>query len=417
MTRTFVGIGFGPIQSGLFLLEAQASGNFERLVVGEINPDVVAAVRSAGGTVRINVAHHDRVQVHELTELEIYNPLVAGDMPRLIDALAEADEIATALPSVEFFDRGRPSPVKLLALAIERKLADHRLPRAIIYTAENDNHAAEKLCHAVKSQLSEVNQPRLDERVAFLNTVIGKMSGIVTDAAQIDRSRLAPMVDDNNSAILVEEFNHILISQIPLADFRRGIARFQEKPDLLPFERAKLFGHNAAHALLGFLANQAELTFIHQTNAELREFVRQAFLEESGIPLCRAHADVDPLFTSQGWSDYVNDLLQRMVNPYLEDRVDRIVRDPCRKLGWNDRLIGTMRLALEHGIEPRRYATGAAAASNLWFRERPATEVSFLLGNLWREDDSPPQQTARLIELIESAKYNLQFPPTIGVRR
>lgn len=188
MTRTFVGIGFGPIQSGLFLLEAQASGNFERLVVGEVNPDVVSAVRSSDGNVRINVAHHDRVQAHELTGIEIYNPLVADDIPRLIDALAEADEIATALPSVDFFSRGELSPAKLLALAIERKLADERLPRAIVYTAENDNHAAEKLCEAVKSQLSAASQSRVDERVAFLNTVIGKMSGVVTDAAQIERS-------------------------------------------------------------------------------------------------------------------------------------------------------------------------------------------------------------------------------------
>ena len=35
---------------------------------------------------------------------------------------------------------------------------------------------------------------------------------------------------------------------------------------------------------------------------------------------------------------------------------------PDRKLGWDDRLIGTMRLALSHGVEPRRLAFGAASA-------------------------------------------------------
>ena len=52
----------------------------------------------------------------------------------------------------------------------------------------------------------------------------------------------------------------------------------------------------------------------------------------------------------------------RMVNPCLRDRVDRITRDPRRKLGWDDRLIGTMRRVLEAGIEPERYARGAKAA-------------------------------------------------------
>jgi len=45
MDRTFVGLGFGAIQSGLFLHEACKSGTFLRLAV----PEVVEAVRGAGG--------------------------------------------------------------------------------------------------------------------------------------------------------------------------------------------------------------------------------------------------------------------------------------------------------------------------------------------------------------------------------
>ena len=56
------------------------------------------------------------------------------------------------------------------------------------------------------------------------------------------------------------------------------------------------------------------------------------------------------------------DLMERMVNPWLNDLVARVIRDPRRKLGWNDRLIGTMRLVLDAGIAPRRFAEGAAAA-------------------------------------------------------
>jgi hypothetical protein len=51
-----------------------------------------------------------------------------------------------------------------------------------------------------------------------------------------------------------------------------------------------------------------------------------------------------------------------MMNPYLRDTIDRVTRDTDRKLGWSDRFVGTMRLALENGIDPRRYALGAAAA-------------------------------------------------------
>ena len=39
-----------------------------------------------------------------------------------------------------------------------------------------------------------------------------------------------------------------------------------------------------------------------------------------------------------------------MVNPFLRDPVDRVTRDPARKLGWEDRLVGSMLLATEAGI-------------------------------------------------------------------
>ena len=54
--RTFVGFGFGAIQSGLFLYEAFHSGAFRRLVVAEVLPEVVEAVRREGGSFCVNIA-------------------------------------------------------------------------------------------------------------------------------------------------------------------------------------------------------------------------------------------------------------------------------------------------------------------------------------------------------------------------
>ena len=181
MLKTFVGIGFGPIQSGLFLLGAQTSNNFGRLVVAEVIPETVAAVRRGGGRFEINVASRHGIETHGVGGVEIYNPLDRADAARLVDAIAEADEIATALPSVDVFGRGKPSPAELLARGLERKLADHRLPQAIVYAAENHNHAAEILRDTVLRSLDSADRPRLDGRVQFVNTVIGKMSGVVND--------------------------------------------------------------------------------------------------------------------------------------------------------------------------------------------------------------------------------------------
>ena len=43
--HVFTGFGFGPIQGGLLVAEAFGSGNFERLVIAEIDGELVEAVR------------------------------------------------------------------------------------------------------------------------------------------------------------------------------------------------------------------------------------------------------------------------------------------------------------------------------------------------------------------------------------
>ncbi len=408
MAKTFVGIGFGPIQNGLFLLEAANSCNFERLVVAEVVPEMVAAVRLGGGRYWVNIAEANGIRSQQISGLEIYNPLDPDDEPPLLAAIAAADEIATALPSVEFFQRGSPSPAELLAQGLHRKLTNRELPQTVVYAAENHNHAAERLRDAVRMQLDPAERSRLDARVQFVNTVIGKMSGVVTDPLQIRQDGLVPLVEGSNHAVLVEQFNRILIGQIELAGFERGIDVFQEQADLLPFEEAKLYGHNAAHALLGYLANRQQLTLIHEADpAGLLRFVEQAFVEESGAALCRRHAGVDPLFTPAGWAEYVRDLLVRMINPYLRDRVDRVIRDPRRKLGWDDRLIGTMRVALAQGIEPRRYAMGAAAAVELLLAEQSGQTVADVLDSAWGTDADLRDDRRAIADWIERARDEL----------
>ena len=404
MAGTFVGIGFGPIQSGLFLLEAYESGNFDRLVVAEVATDVVEGVRQSGGRYSINVAESDAVRMHRVEGLEIFNPEKAADLTQLISAIAAASEIATALPSVEFFDRGSPSTAELLAEGFRSRLERGDSRQTVVYAAENHNRAAELLREQVHAVLQPDEGVRLDDRMQFLNTVIGKMSGVVTDPEQIGREGLQPLVTSVNHAVLVEQFNSILIGKIQLPDFQRGLGVFHEKPDLLPFEEAKLYGHNAAHALMGYLAHRQGLRLMSEVrNGELLELVEQAFLEESGTTLCSRHDGIDPLFTEAGWADYVQDLLLRMTNPFLQDQVDRVIRDPRRKLGWDDRLIGTMRLALQYGVQPWRYSLGAAAAVELLRAQQPDRPALGLLEELWSKVDTSTGSRDAVIDCIREA--------------
>jgi mannitol-1-phosphate 5-dehydrogenase len=405
--RTFVGFGFGAIQGGLFLYEAHRSGNFGRLVVAEVVPEVVEAVRRSGGCYRVNVATRTGIEVHEVSKVEIFNPLVPDDAAKLAAALAEASEICTALPSVDFFTRGEPSVAGLIAEAIRRKTGDASLPACIVYAAENHNHAAEILQAACDKPLTAATRAKASQRVQFLNTVIGKMSGVVTDPAQIKNDRLACLTEGSTRALLVEEFNRILITQVRLPGFDRGIKVFIEKPDLLPFEEAKLYGHNATHALLGYLARRKGHRFMSdvRNDTALMTLAREAFLEESGAAMIARHQGLDLLFTPEGYRAYADDLLERMTNPWLRDLVERITRDPRRKLGWDDRLIGTMRVALDAGVQPRRFALGAAAAVESLASPRPLADT---LNELWPAADEPPGRKAELMKLIAAAFAGMQ---------
>jgi mannitol-1-phosphate/altronate dehydrogenase len=395
----FVGFGFGAIQAGLFVYEAWRSGNFDRLVVAEVVPSMVEAVRRNKGYYRLNVATPSGIEVYEIGSVEILNPLDERDRKSLIEAVALADEIATALPSLAFYGTGKPGDVlDILSSGLRAKTSDERLPAAVVYTAENHNHAAEILTEALASRL---DGGLASARTQVLNTVIGKMSGVVTDAAQVAGQGLVPVVPGTGRAFLVEEFNRILITRIGLSGFRRGIAVFEEKADLLPFEEAKLYGHNATHALIGYLLRESGGVYMSEAagNPVLMQLARDAFLLESGEALCRKYHGLDPLFTPNGFKAYVDDLLVRMTNPFLKDAVERVTRDTRRKLGWDDRLIGTMRLALGQGIQPVWYARGAAAAVRLLAVEENSTPAE-LLDALSKDRDGI--QAAQIRQLISS---------------
>jgi mannitol-1-phosphate/altronate dehydrogenase len=400
--KRFVGFGFGPIQSGLMLYEAQHSGNFDSYVVAEIEQALVDAVAANGNKVVINVAHADRVSSEVLTDVVLLNPNVPADRAKLCKAISQADELATAVPSANLYTAGGPNSIASL-------LAENVNPDRpqLLYASENNNFAAEVLEEAI---LKLTDRSRL-RNFQILNTVIGKMSGVIRDEKLIAEMKLATMTPLLPRAVLVEEFNAIKVSRVRLPGVTKSIIVFDEKDDLLPFEEAKLFGHNAIHALLGYLAWHKGLKAMSDIRADRELFAlgRKAFIEESGAALIRKHGKLgDPLFTPKGWQAYADDLLQRMTNPFLRDAVDRICRDPARKLAYGDRLVGTMRECLAQGVQPKLLASGAAAAVEFLVAEGgerkavPAEQVRVRLEKLW-EGEKDDGMKARVVGLITDA--------------
>ncbi|MBM3459313.1 MAG: hypothetical protein FJX77_12380 [Armatimonadetes bacterium] len=82
------------------------------------------------------------------------------------------------------------------------------------------------------------------------------------------------------------------------------------------------------------------------------------------------------------------DLDLRLRNPQLPDAIARVGRDPLRKLGPEDRLVGAARLCLAEGVPPDPILVGIAAA----LRYAAATEGEHPAVRLLASD---PQEAVR----------------------
>ena len=132
----------------------------------------------------------------------------------------------------------------------------------------------------------------------------------------------------------------------------------QFSDNLLAYEERKLFTHNAGHALCAYFGYLQGYQYIYQAvnDAEIRA-VASAALMESGQALIARHG-----FTPEEHRAHIEDLFSRFANVALGDTVARVGRDPIRKLGHNDRLIGSARIALEYDVEPVNLVQGICAA-------------------------------------------------------
>lgn len=374
--RRLVVLGFGAIGVGLYVREAAAAGSFAQITALVRRPAVADAVAAAGGTVTLNTATTTGVVA------EVLGPVAAlgeADRPALVAALAGATDIAVAVGSVADYATGLAA---LLAEGLRAKAAGG--PKAVVYASENHNDAAALLDAAIGAHVPPPERAAVAACHRTVDTVIGKMSRVVRDPAEIAAAGLLPLAPGLSEAVLVEAFNAIRVGR-PRAETGAGLVVgfpvFSSHDDLRPFEHAKLYGHNAAHAAMAYLGRLAGATFIADvaTRPALWAWCGRLFREECGAALVARHGGADPLFTRAGMDAHVADLLSRMANPYLRDTVERVGRDPARKLGADDRLVGALRFCLAAGVRPRRLAVATLAAADAL---RPGADPAATLADL-----------------------------------
>ena len=105
--------------------------------------------------------------------------------------------------------------------------------------------------------------------------------------------------------------------------------------DLMAYIERKLFTLNTGHCITSYLGKLRGFPTIDAAIAdeEIYDIVSKA-MKESGDGLIKKHG-----FDPEKHAAYIKKIIGRFKNPYLQDDVSRVGREPLRKLSPTDRLI------------------------------------------------------------------------------
>ncbi|AKE93748.1 mannitol-1-phosphate 5-dehydrogenase [Cronobacter sakazakii] len=276
-----------------------------------------------------------------------------------VTLIATVDLVTTAVGPV-VLERIAPAIAKGLVL---RKAQGNERPLNII-ACENMVRGTSQLKTHVFNALEEGDKAWVESHIGFVDSAVDR---IVPPSASAAHDPLE---------VTVETFSEWIVDKTQFKGELPTIAGMELTDNLMAFVERKLFTLNTGHAITAYLGKQAG----HQTirdailDEKIRLVVRGA-MEESGAVLIKRYG-----FDDAKHAAYIEKILSRFENPYLKDDVERVGRQPLRKLSAGDRLIKPLLGTLEYGLPHQNLVLGIAAAMH--FRS---------------EDDPQAQELAQLI--------------------
>lgn len=253
----------------------------------------------------------------------------------VVDAIGQATFLTTAIgPTI----LPRIAPLIAKGLAERVKASDEKL---YVIACENQISATDLLKGYVLENLDEETKALLEGKVFFFNSAV---------------DRIVPIQDNQGSLdVLVEPYHEWVVEtteDIPSIEGMKIVA------NLDPFIERKLFTVNTGHAVIAYLGYLENKSTIDQTLAdEAIEKQVQVTLSETGAYLIKQYG-----LNEEEHQQYIQKIIKRFKNAYLNDGVTRVGRSPIRKLGPDDRLVRPAVEAQKAGLAYTNLAKAIAAA-------------------------------------------------------
>jgi len=280
------------------------------------------------------------------------------DEPAVVDEIASADIVTTAVG---------PTVLKFIAPVIAaglRKRSGGAAPVAVM-ACENAVNATDVLAGHIREQVPDAEWPAVTARTVFANTAVDRIVPAQSGQDGLD--------------VTVETYFEWAIERPPFGGQEPSIPDATWVDNLAPYIERKLFTVNTGHATTAYHGFARGISKLSDALAD--DAVRTAVegvLAETKQLLVAKHG-----FPAEAQQAYVDKILQRFANPYLPDTVDRVGRQPLRKLSRSERLIGPAAELAERGIRPQYLLATVDAALSFDVPQDPeSVELQHLLKTL-----------------------------------
>lgn len=262
----------------------------------------------------------------------------------VVEAIGKATYLTTAIgPTI------LPHIAPLIAKGItERvKVNDEKL---FVIACENQISATDLLKGYIFEHLDVEIKGKLAGKVNFFNSAVDRIVPIQNNQGLLD--------------VLVESYYEWVVETgegIPPVEGMKIVA------DLAPYIERKLFTVNTGHAVIAYLGYLGNKETIDQALVDERIVEQvQATLGETGAYLIKQYG-----LNPEEHSQYIDKIINRFKNAYLNDAVTRVGRSPLRKLGPNDRLVRPATEAAKAGLSYTNLAKAIASALCFDYQEDP----------------------------------------------
>ncbi|HDZ9685600.1 TPA: mannitol-1-phosphate 5-dehydrogenase [Vibrio cholerae] len=259
----------------------------------------------------------------------------------LIERIIKTDLVTTAVG---------PTVLDIIAKTIAKGLsarfaAGNTQPLNII-ACENMVRGTTHLKQQVYQFLTTEEQQQADALVGFVDSAVDRIVPPLQAA------------NDDPLEVTVESFSEWIVDEQQFKGEIPQIEGMEKTDNLMAFVERKLLTLNTGHCVTAYLGCLKGHRTIREAieDPSIHAQVKQA-MQESGEVLIRRYG-----FDRALHSAYIEKILSRFANPYLVDEVDRVGRQPLRKLGANDRLIKPLLGTIEYGLPNGMLLKGIAAA-------------------------------------------------------